>query len=194
MSQRRRYQIFEHADSNLAGFQWRVRYFLYGLRAGKVGLSKYRTGDGTRVLGQYRDGIYLWEDLVKSLEAEGYDQNWVDMPTIMSALGQLSPPHAVEFAQAPLLWPTRVREREDRIARLLLTSEEQVARVVEKWLSRFPAHLQPDIRAYLDGYRLEHDTLPFGLVEVSWRFRCDFDPLYRRLLEMDAAQASDAAA
>ena len=188
MANPKRVTIFEDTDSNLAGFELRIRLTVYKLKSGKIVLAIFKTGERSRVLGRYTNGADLWEDAVSILLEEGYDGSWLDMERTAATLRRMNREFAWQFVTAPNLTDVRQRQHADRLARLLLTNNSLVVRETEQWISLFRQPFQHDLRVFLEQYIEKHNTLPQGIVRVAWDFLVDFDVLRRRLFECDSIE------
>lgn len=188
MGSQKRVVIFEDSDSNLAGFELVVRFTVHKLANGKIVLSRFKSGEGYSILGRFTDGALLWEDLAAALSEEGYDSSWIDLEQTAKVLRRCNREFAWQFATAPHTESTRLKQKSDRLARLLITNSTAVSKEIAAWVGMFRHPFQEDLRQFVADYIATHRTLPSGVCRVAWDFLVDFEVLRRRLYEIDAKE------
>ena len=182
--------IFEETDSNLAGFQWMVRFSVHAGRQGLVVLSKFRSGEGWTVIGRFAEGDLLWEVLGQELEEEGYEIDWIDIDQTFKTLLGFSRDVAWSFATASLTEQERERLYSERLARILLLSRNVALEVIELWVADFRSPQGRVLRDFVSNYITKNGTLPVGTVDVTWNLKIDFGDIRRRLFEIDFDESS----
>ena len=182
--------IFEETDSNLAGFQWTVRFSVHAGRQGRVVLSKFRSGEGWTVIGRFAEGDLLWEVLGQELEEEGYEIDWIDIDQTFKTLLGFSRDVAWSFATASFTEQEREQLYSDRLARILLLSRTVALEVIELWVADFRSPQGRVLRDFVSNYITKNGTLPVGTVDVTWNLKIDFGDIRRRLFEIDFDESS----
>ena len=185
MGTSKRVIIFEETDSNLAGFQWTVRFSVHLGRQRRVVLSKFRSGEGWRVIGRFSEGDLFWEVLGQELEEEGYDIYWIDMDETSKILLGFSRDFAWRFATAPFTEQERERLYSDHLARILLYNRNMALEVIELWVADHRSPKDKKLRSFVANYISRNGTLPVGAVDVAWDLKVDFGVIRRRLFEID---------
>lgn len=185
MGTSKRIVIFEETDSNLAGFQWTVRFSVHWGRQRRVVLSKFRSGEGWRVIGRFSEGDLFWEVLGDELDEEGYDIDWIDVDQTSKILLGFSRDFAWSFATASLTKEERERSYSQRLARILLHNKNMALEVIELWVADFRSPMDKVLRGFVSNYISQNGTLPVGVVDVAWDLKVDFGVIRRRLFEID---------
>lgn len=189
MGQSNRVIIFEDTDSNLAGFQWTVRFSIHWGRQRQIVLSKFRSGEGWRVMGRFSEGDLFWEVLGQELEVEGYDIDWIDMDQTSKILLGFSRDFAWSFATAPLANEERERLYSERLARMLLYNRRMALEVIELWIADHGSPKDKTLRSFVSNYISRNGTLPIGVVDVARDLKVDFGVIRRRLFDIDTAES-----